>query len=283
MSKKKKSVQDRSVKIGRDATDSVIISGNDNVVTIASGSKTPSGSQDGNVPKVFISSTSEDLKPYRDAAHHAAVGAGCLPIQMEYFPASGQHAPLEACMQKVAEADVVVLIVAHRYGWVPEDQEGDDHKSITWLECEQAKRDKNEVLAFLIDEEHPWDSELKEQYRIAAAVSEGTATPEFLTEVQRNVKRLADFKQWIDSTGVRAKFTTPEDLGWKVAEALREWKQRHARPDTQPPGKALVQSAMPAFPAAYREWQQRQCVDIDLVGMRLKEVHPVKLNMSTFR
>ena len=84
--------------------------------------------------RVFISSTSEDLKEYREAARDAAIAAGILPIQMEYFAASGQRPPLEACLHKVSAADVVVLILAYRYGWVPPDQEGDVHKRITWLE-----------------------------------------------------------------------------------------------------------------------------------------------------
>ena len=78
MSKDDKSSHDRSVTIGQGATRSVIITGNDNVVNIADDGGTPSGQQHQGVPKVFISSTSEDLKPYRDAAHHAAVAAGFL-------------------------------------------------------------------------------------------------------------------------------------------------------------------------------------------------------------
>ena len=241
-------------------------------------SKDDKSGLDRGAPKVFISSTSEDLKPYREAAHVAAVGAGILPIQMEYFVASGQHRPLEACLHKVAEADVVVLIVAHRYGWVPADQIGDEDKSITWLECERARADKKEVLTFVVDGQHTWDPQLKEDYRIAAAMDEGKATPELLAEVQRNVQRLKEFKVWVNGIGVRATFTTAMDLGWKVAESLREWKQRHAQPRTHLPGKPPAPRPQPTFPPAYREWLQRQCADIDLLGVRLKQGQAVKLN-----
>jgi hypothetical protein len=78
---------------------------------------------------VFISSTSEDLKPYRDAARDAAIGAGLLPKMMEYFVATGGPS-LQGCLRQVSEADVVVAIVAHRYGWVPPDQPAGDCKSI---------------------------------------------------------------------------------------------------------------------------------------------------------
>ncbi len=280
MSKRRKSAGNRSIEVGKSATGSAIVSGDNNVATIGSSNGPSDGQPERTVPKVFISSTSEDLKPHRAAARDAGIAAGFLPIQMEYFPASGEHLPLETCLEKVTDADLLVVIVAHRYGWVPPDQGGDEHKSITWLECEQARagKDKKEVLAFVVDKKHAWDPQLKEYYRIAAAVSEGKATPELLVEVQRNVERLRDFKGWIDSIGVRAKFTTPEDLGWKVAEALREWKQRHARPHHQPPDESRPQTRRPTFPATYRQWLQKQCADIDLLGVRLKQGQAVKLN-----
>jgi hypothetical protein len=240
-------------------------------------SKDKESSQDRDTPKVFISSTSEDLKPYRKAARDAALGAGILPVQMEYFAASGQHDPLKACLERVSQTDVVVLILAYRYGWVPDDQEADQHKSITWLECEQANSEKKEVLAFVIDADHSWPTELTEEHRIAAAVTAGKATAELLTEVQRNVERLKDFKAWIDSIGVRAKFTTAEDLGWKVSEALRDWKNRHAKADLQLETKRPATPPTPTFPPAYREWLQRQCADLDLLGVGLKQGHTVKL------
>ena len=70
-------------------------------------------------PVVFISSTSEDLKEHREQAKRAALASGFSPRMMEYFPASGRPS-LSACREMVAEAEVVVVLVAHRYGWVPD-------------------------------------------------------------------------------------------------------------------------------------------------------------------
>jgi len=73
------------------------------------------------IPTVFISSTSEDLKPYREAARDAAIKAGFLPRMMEYFTAGGARRPLAECLKSVsgseteAASDVLVVIVAHRY------------------------------------------------------------------------------------------------------------------------------------------------------------------------
>ncbi|MEX1028202.1 MAG: SUMF1/EgtB/PvdO family nonheme iron enzyme [Candidatus Paceibacterota bacterium] len=278
MSKDKKHGRDRSIKIGQDATSSVIVSGDGNVVTIGSDPAKPGTQQHRGVPKVFISSTSEDLKQHRAAARDAAISAGFLPIQMEYFAASGEHAPLEACLHKVSEADVVVVIVAHRYGWVPSDQGDGQHKSITWLECEQAKAENKEILAFLVDDAHAWPTELTEQFRMTAAIEQGKATPELLAEVLRNVEQLKSFRTWIDSLGVRAKFSNAEDLGWKVSQALSDWKARHAELHTPPRAKMSVRSKQPTIPPAYRDWLQRQCADLDLLGVGLQQGHAVKLN-----
>src|SRR4051812_1262205 len=85
--------------------------------------------------KIFILSTSEDLKSYRAAVEDAIKRALCQPVAMEYFTPQGQRPPLAACLQEVERCDRVVVIVAHRYGWVPSDQPEGDSKSITWLEC----------------------------------------------------------------------------------------------------------------------------------------------------
>jgi hypothetical protein len=86
-------------------------------------------------PTVFISSTKEDLEKYRPKAREAADKAEFFAEGMERFPASG-YPPLNECLERVKPCDVLVVIVAHRYGWIPEKQpEPDKKKSITWLEC----------------------------------------------------------------------------------------------------------------------------------------------------
>ncbi|MGD0899158.1 MAG: DUF4062 domain-containing protein [Thermoguttaceae bacterium] len=187
-------------------------------------------------PVVFISSTSEDMENHRSSAKDAALRAGFLPRMMEYFPASGEHPPLRACLAKISgsesegPADVLVVIVAHRYGWVPQEQRDSERKSITWLECEKAKDDGKEILAFLVNEKHVWPDGLREENRIAQAVKEGRASPELMTEVRDNVERLGHFKTWLGSLGTWKTFTTPESLTTEVLDALHGWRQRHAEP-----------------------------------------------------
>ena len=59
----------------------------------------------GQPAKVFVSSTSEDLKSHREAARDAALAAGMLPVMMEYFAAAGDKPPLLAPKQAFPPVD----------------------------------------------------------------------------------------------------------------------------------------------------------------------------------
>ena len=218
--------------------------------------------RDSRVPAVFISSTSADLKEYRTAAERAASRAGFLQVMMEDFPATG-HPPLDVCRAKVTEADVLVAVVAYRYGWVPPDQPSNQFKSIAWLECEEAARQGKEVLAFLVDPAVQWPLDQREAYRITAAIEKGNATAELFAEVQRNVAQLDEFKQWIDSHGVRATFQNPDDLRGNVEHALRQWRDLH--PEFGP----FVAPAASADPTKYLDYLREQTGWIDIRGLQV--------------
>jgi formylglycine-generating enzyme required for sulfatase activity len=212
-------------------------------------------------PVVFISSTSEDLKEYREQAARAAAASGFSPRMMECFPATGHAPSLPVCLKMVAEAEVVVVLVAHRYGWVPEDPSNPDAKSITWLECDHAWNvTKKEVLAFLVDPVHPWPAESKEDYRL---VTERKKLG-ILEEVERNEKKLAEFKNEL-SRYVRATFTDPASLRPLVSEALAAWRLRHH------PATATVDRQDPDTYLKALEDDTRQ---IRIKGLKTKRAEP---------
>ncbi len=106
--------------------------------------------------RLFRSSSSEDLKDYRDRVAEAIGRFEQRPVRMETFVAEPRW-PLEACREKAAAADALVVCVAHRYGWVPGVEEGGDgRKSVTWLEVEAALAGDKPVFAFLVDPDFPW-------------------------------------------------------------------------------------------------------------------------------
>lgn len=164
------------------------------------------------VLRIFISSTAVDLREYRDKVRDAVLRLENLPIAMETFSAmSGQ--PVGECTRMAAEADAVVCIVAHRYGYVPPPElGGDGERSLTWLEVDAAKRAGKPVFAFVVDSSAPW-AELKEQDRL---VSE----PEKATEIIQSVKKLQGFKAYLGREFMVAAFSTSEELAKLVAITL---------------------------------------------------------------
>jgi hypothetical protein len=69
---------------------------------------------DQSAPRVFISSTAEDLEDYRAAARDTALRTRFFPDMQEYSEAKDNR-PYWECMERVAGTHVLVVIVAHRY------------------------------------------------------------------------------------------------------------------------------------------------------------------------
>ncbi|RQW04557.1 DUF4062 domain-containing protein, partial [candidate division KSB1 bacterium] len=213
-------------------------------------------------PVVFISSTVEDLRPYRAAAKEAVSTARCQLRMMEYFAAEGKNPPLSECMRHIDECDVLVVIVANRYGWIPKEQEKGEAKSITWLECLHAASQDKEVIAFILDpNKKDWPAEYNEENIIAKAIQEGTATPELFTSVQRAVQDLKEFKKWLNSRGFCAFFVNTHDLFGKVYQSLVEWRERHAERFQHVPA--------PSDPQLYLEWLREESGYIDIRGLQV--------------
>ena len=185
---------------------------------------------------------------------------------MEYFVASGKKPPLDACLAEVDEADVLVAIVAHRYGWVPKGQTPRQYKSITWLECERAAKEGKDVLAFLLDDEgleQPWPEQSREEYQVAKAIREGKASAKLLQETQRNVRQLGKFKSWLNNRAIRAKFTTPEDLRGEIRGALGKWKPHSASGKK----RAAKKRATKDDPRKYLNALREETAYIDIRGL----------------
>ncbi|MEE8586493.1 MAG: DUF4062 domain-containing protein, partial [Acidobacteriota bacterium] len=215
-------------------------------------------------PVVFISSTAEDLKAYREKARDAALASGFDPRMMEYFAASS-NPPLEECLARVSGSeheppcDLLIAIVAHRLGWVPEDQSGSEDKSITRLECEEAHKNGKGVLVFLLDNKAAWPEDLREEFPLTAATREGTATPELFAAVQEKTAALRKFKVWLNKLHKRAVFTNPDDLQSQILIALQDWLKRHPQFHVEAPGD----------PGSYLRALRQETASIDIRGLQV--------------
>jgi len=150
--------------------------------------------------KVFVSSTYLDNRERRKVVQDAITMAGMVWHGMEIFTASTRPT-VEECLRLAREADVLVGIIAWRYGWEP-----DGKKSITEMEYEAA----NERLMFLIDPSLPVNPE-----------KDYDQVPEYW----KKLGKLEKFKARISADQMPTTFLETT-LQAKVFHALTEWRKR---------------------------------------------------------
>ena len=195
--------------------------------------------------KVFISSTAVDLVAHRKVADDTILRLSQESVAMERFgPISGE--PVAECERKARESDVLVCILAHRYGFVPEKGRG----SITQREVEAAREAGKDVLVWIVADDYPW-TEKKEQDLFTDPTV--LKDPVRLAEVAAGVQSLLDFKAWLRANFVCEAFTTPDDLGRKIAVALSKYAQDRVsrRPAPVAPARGEVRIVHALQPAPH--------------------------------
>ena len=101
--------------------------------------------------KIYISSTYEDLKDYREAVYKTLRQMKHEIVAMEDYLASDER-PLDKCLNDVSSCEVYIGIFALRYGYIPPD----NSRSITELEYRRAKQENKKILIFILHEEANW-------------------------------------------------------------------------------------------------------------------------------
>ncbi|MBF0536592.1 MAG: DUF4062 domain-containing protein [Nitrospirae bacterium] len=104
--------------------------------------------------KVYISSTYEDLKDYRDAVMKALRKIEAQHVNMEDYYAKDDR-PVDVCLADVAKCDIYVGIFARRYGFIPDDYT----QSITELEYRKAVELNKPTFNFLLKDEVDWPNQ----------------------------------------------------------------------------------------------------------------------------
>lgn len=155
--------------------------------------------------RVFVSSTYQDLIDYRAAVTRAVLTGENIADDMLYWPAEEDRA-LDASLRRVRASDLVVLILAHRYGTVPPAAEA----SITELEFREALACSIPVLAFTVDPSHEWP-------------------PPFIDVDPDTRLRLQRFRDEVGQRVVTKAFTSPESLEVAVAHGLSRFRDRRSR------------------------------------------------------
>jgi len=165
--------------------------------------------------KVFLSSTYIDLIEHRKAAKEALERLGQQVGGMEIFGARNEE-PKTVALAELEKCKLVIGIYAHRYGFIPEC----DEISITEQEYLHAKNNGIDVLCFVVSEDQLW-------------------LPKFMEKDTEKLKKLEDFIARILKGKTVDFFTTPDDLGMKIATSVHNYLEEN-KPISDP-----------SFPSAY--------------------------------
>jgi len=116
-----------------------------------------------NVPKVFISSTSQDLSSSRDILRLAANDMDWMPVEQKHFPPD-YRALRDMLRAKIKECDAVIVLIGLMYGSEPESGHKDGtRRSYTQLEYEFALELKRPVFVFFCEADYPFDCQPGEE------------------------------------------------------------------------------------------------------------------------
>jgi len=168
--------------------------------------------------KIFVSSTSRDLVPYREAVKNVILRLDMYPIVMEAFNPTDKNA-LQLCYDKVQEADALIGIYAYRYGYAPgtgvmyqtasgETRDGDGILGITHLEYLWALEKGIPVILYVISD--------------TDANGQAMAWPPTHMEDEPGKTRLKQFKHLVMGRHVVGFFYSPDHLALQVSTALNE-------------------------------------------------------------
>lgn len=145
--------------------------------------------------RIYLSSTSVDLKPFREAVLAALRRMGHEAAAMEDYGAEDLF-PADKCVADVQSCQLYVGVFAWRYGYVPADRQ----ISITEMEYNAAKEKGIPALIFVLDPEVPWP-------------------PKFIDRGP-SASRIEGLRDRLMKAQLVSMFASPEDLAAKVATAV---------------------------------------------------------------
>jgi hypothetical protein len=165
------------------------------------------------VARIYLSSTYEDLRPFRDAVSSTLRRMKHEVVAMEAMTARDRR-PLAECLAEVERCDLYIGVLARRRGFIPEEGDG---RAITELEYEHAGK-QMERLMFLLSPSVAWPSELID------SEGDGPGT-------------ISAFRKRAQEAHVAGYFENPDQLATAVAVAVRMWEIETGK---SPPPAPLV-------------------------------------------
>jgi tetratricopeptide (TPR) repeat protein len=150
--------------------------------------------------RAMISSTIADLPEHRAEAMDACLRQDFFPSMMEHLP-SDPSTGLEASLRLTDQADVYILILGARYGFVPAGLD----VSITHAEYRRASARGIPILAFLADETHPF--------------------PLGTIETGLGAERLLSLRKEVEAGHTVSYFRSSQELGKLIVDAIAGYRR----------------------------------------------------------
>ncbi len=171
---------------------------------------------------IFVCSTYEDLKGYRNAVETVLVEMDFNIRGMEFF-GSRTGNPKQECLKAVRECKTFIGIFGMRYGSIDKETE----KSLPHLEYEEAIKLNLPVLIYLIDEEKQ------------------PVLPKFM-DTGEKAEKLRILKEQLKKNHTVSFFTTPDNLEKRIAQdvprMISEIKKQKAK-------------GLDVFRRSYEDWK----------------------------
>jgi hypothetical protein len=164
--------------------------------------------------RVYVSSTFDDLKVHRAACIRVLRQLGHEVVSMEDYVAESSI-PVDKVVSDVKSCDVHVVLVAWRYGYVPDASRVtvivpgaiNGETSITDYEYLAAVEAKIKRLAFLVHERAPWPPHLMDGFA-------GTGN------TRGDLNRVLAFREKLQKDQMVAFFEEPADLEARLTAAI---------------------------------------------------------------
>jgi hypothetical protein len=185
--------------------------------------------------RIFVSSTTEDLKQYRAAAVEAIQKLGYEAVVLELTEAR-DSSPLQLSRELIASCDAFVSLIAFRYGFIPSEDNPNQY-SFVELELRHAWELGKPTFVFMVDENTLWP-------------------PNFIDGDNRPLRKL---REEVLKRRVVAFVTSSSDLARKVGASLATWTRERPgtpkpadRPSGTPPVDVAIPTTVDQFELAWR-------------------------------
>ncbi len=208
--------------------------------------------------KVFLSSTSKDLREYRAEVAKAING---LPdfecIQMEDWGAVSAS-PADYCDAKVAECDLFVLLIGAIYGDCPP---GSD-KSFTELEYLKAVELDKDRIVFVASGKFKPDLELMDSLPVD------------------DLSKRKAFKECVSKERIWAEFSDPHQLANQITKAILKWQEELRQASLSRFLKHTIETNSEISLRGVMQTERQVAVKLDEVYVSLKTEREVRRRAS---